>query len=105
MKRTNIYKNDAEYGEPSFIGWFDIDKATVLAEHKAGNPYTTYSLVYLTAGDKIVLETSNNSGMSPNCGTISGRKAVELINLSGTEEGEAWAKGKGSKDFIDAEIK
>ena len=104
MQRINIYQ-EAEYGQ-EFIGWFDLDKAQVLAKHKEGDPYTSYNWIYLTAGGKLILEQSNNHlGMSAHYYTITGRRAVELINEAVTEEGLAWAKGKGAPEFEKAEIK
>jgi len=104
MKRINIYESN-EYGDRIFIGWFNMDSATCLAKHQRGDAYTEYTWVYLTAGGKLIVERSNNSGMREHYSPISAKEVVMLINESGTSEGHEWAEGKGSEEFAKAEIK
>jgi len=99
MKRVNIYDDGM------FVGWFNLDAAKCLAKYQYGNPYVSYQWLYLTAGGKLILEESNNSGQEESYRVVSARVAVELINDAGTNEGEKWASGKGADDFTAAEIK
>jgi len=105
MNRKNITET-GEYGEATFIGWFDLDAATTLANSVHGSPYTHYRDVLLTAGGKLVSEYSNNfNGQSPIYTACAAQEAVEFINSDGTGDGDEWADGKGAKAFAAAEIK
>jgi len=107
MKRENIYKiNEDCYGsQRKFVGWFNADKTTLLAERKSGSGYVDYSELLITAGGRLVMHESNNYGMTSYYRTVSSTDAVEIINSDGHAAGMGWAEGKGAKAFSDAEIK
>jgi hypothetical protein len=105
MNRTNVFTSPDNPEDIRYIGWFDMDRATILAKHKSGNPYTYYSWLYLTAGGKLILESSSNCGLAERYAPCSAKLAVQLIIAAGTPAGEAWLDGQGADELAAAEIK
>ena len=57
MKRITVTDNSG-----NFMGWFDLDASTEIAEIRSGSPYITGSILLVTALGKLIINDWNNSG-------------------------------------------
>ena len=97
MDRKAIYEIGS-YGDKSYMGWFNLDKAIRLAYLKEGNPYTTYTELYITSGKKLVICESNNHGMDDTYRFCTAKEASELCAIVGDPDHEEIIK-EICKDF------
>lgn len=102
MKRVNVYRNSTnDYEGKTYCGWLDLDSAKILAKKEEGSPYIDYSWVYLTAGGKLVLNTSNNtSGSGEHYWPCTAEKALRLIIEAGTDDGQKWIEDKKNIELL-----